>query len=151
MCTSCPLYEYLPEGCTPVPGLGSGSIFIVGLYPNNDAVILGEPFDQIEIEILKNLLGSLDRFYLTNLIKCPSKSHAKRYLNPCLTHFYAEYNWLKPKLMIAVGEQTKRILDELMLNCAIPHIPSLHKILNGSKADMETFSSNLQGWIEAIE
>ena len=145
-CTSCPLHKTL-DGCSPVPGKGSrtAKIMIVEMSPSKEAFLIGEPFSQIEKQTLDKLTEGIPKasLYYTNLLKCPTKSTAWKYLKPCLNHFSSEYNYLTPKMIIAVGTPTKRLLDELMLNCAIPHIPSLFKILNGSKQSMEDCRENI--------
>jgi len=160
ICQECPLHKKIPEGCTPVAGIGNinAKVMIVVDCVRSEQVILDEPLGLKESNFLKSVIN-INQVYITPLVKCNPKNDKnkerpanKSEINACSLWLGSEIGKIKPKVIIGMGQKTHQhfldnvdLLDKNLLqpyNTAVGEfIPShsIHRLLNGSQKDVDDF------------
>ena len=70
-CQKCPLHTEMPDGCSPIPGMGATNarVMLVGEAADATGAILGEPLGGIAIDMLKEALSQAKDARMTVLEK----------------------------------------------------------------------------------
>lgn len=165
ICQECPLHKKIPEGCTPVAGVGNvdSKVMIVVDCVRSEQVILDEPLGLKEQTFLKNIID-ISKVYITPLVKCNPKNDKnkerpanKSEINSCSLWLGLEIQKIQPKVIIGMGQKTHEyflgragLLDKNLLevyNIGVAEfIPShsIHKLLNGSQKDVDGFKQMIR-------
>lgn len=116
-CKRCPLYKNMPDGCSPVPGIGpqNAQIMFVGEALGEDESIYGEPFVGrcgrfMNVQMLSPAGIKREDLYITNTVKCrPTKGNANRppsdvEITKCKGWLWEEIKLVKPKVIVTLGK-----------------------------------------------
>jgi uracil-DNA glycosylase len=123
-CKKCDLYR----GCSTVCLWGEGNLqsklMIVGEAPGKDEDAEGRPFCGKSGRLLDHCLAYLaikrEDVYITNAIKCRppenklpgTKDERQGIVTACTPYFEAEFQQLKPKVILALGKTALEVLTE---------------------------------------
>jgi DNA polymerase len=110
-CKLCELYQNMPCGNRPVPGMGpqQANIMIVGESLSKDDSILEEPISGLPGQLLEKILNSAglsrENCYITMSVKCfcDSKPKKKNILT-CGSWIVKEIAAVKPKVIFSLGK-----------------------------------------------
>ena len=134
-CNKCPLYKMLPDGCTPVCGVGpvNAKIFCLAESPGKDEVIMDEPLVGICGKYFDKLLAAADikrsECYIDNLVHCRCTDNGKKNRPPKKDEINACLSWISqiiltvnPSIIISFGKhpaeyllkrKVKKLMDEI--------------------------------------
>jgi DNA polymerase len=117
-CSACKLCETRKKS---VPGEGPADIakikvLVIGYAPDDDDDSSGKPFSGNKGQLLDKMLSSIglsraENCYATNLIKCKPFSGAKNVQDEiavCLSYLTAQITVIKPKFILALGQDAAR-------------------------------------------
>jgi uracil-DNA glycosylase family 4 len=117
-CSKCPLRSDCGQyGPTLASGFSTASIMLVGRNPGHQELIDGKPFVGASGGLIDDFLTECsltrDDVYITNVCKCYSENNRMLELNEIMTckeYLQAEINLLKPKLIVAFGNEAMSLL-----------------------------------------
>jgi len=98
-------------------GCPEADILVCGMCPGPYENAVGSPFvgtaGKILDEILNKSFSLKHRVYITNLVKCfvpPGKNLDMLWMNTCLPYFVIQVQFVKPKVIIALGKDVSNYL-----------------------------------------
>jgi len=119
-CTRCPLHKlFVSRGDGKLRGHGHGrNVLFLAQNPasNRKGIRIfnsDNENDRLFIDMLTEIGIERDAVYVTNLVKCSSKTNdpPESSVEPCQMHFRKELEILRPRLIVAVGAFSRRFLQ----------------------------------------
>lgn len=157
-CSLCPRIKNVGEFLTPVIGMGNvnSKIMMIVESPHEEAMVMCEPIN-IKLQSFLTKYIDINKVYITSLIRCNGdKPPTKSEIFKCKTWLSNEINIIQPSMFILCGEKVESgftsiceeygysIYDREVIFSSHIKIPSLYKIINGSKKDLEEFINKMK-------